>query len=166
VTFRMMTMTLCLVLLAAGCASMALKSYTPKNDDEAQIVAALMRISKGMEIKSLEVLMQPYADDVYVGNFHKYLGVSSPGAPIRVSKPELAQAYYQLIRSTKELSMDITQFKLTVSGDRAVAEGRLEILYKLEAGRKEARMDYIRNDVTWRFKRSPLGWKIYEEVYQ
>jgi ketosteroid isomerase-like protein len=145
---------------------MALKSYKPKTDDETRIVSILMRISKGMEIKSIEVLMLPYADDVYIGNFQKYIGLSSPGAPTRVSKLELTQAYVQLFKSTKELSMDVTDFRLTVSGDRAVAEGRLEILYKIEAGRKEARSDYIRNDVTWRLKRTPLGWKIVEEVYQ
>jgi hypothetical protein len=44
--------------------------------------------------------------------------------------------------------------------------GRLEILYRIEAAKKEARSDYIRNDVTWRLKRTPLGWKIVEEVYQ
>jgi len=145
---------------------MALKSYKPKTDDETRIVSILMQISKGMEIKSIEVLMLPYADDVYIGNFQKYIGLSSPGAPTRVSKLELTQAYVQLFKSTKELSMDVTDFRLTVSGDRAVAEGRLEILYKIEAGRKEARSDYIRNDVTWRLKRTPLGWKIVEEVYQ
>ena len=163
---RMMAMTLCVALVATGCASMALKSYKPKTDDETRIVSILMRISKGMEIKSIEVLMLPYADDVYIGNFQKYIGLSSPGAPTRVSKLELTQAYVQLFKSTKELSMDVTDFRLTVSGDRAVAEGRLEILYKIEAGRKEARSDYIRNDVTWRLKRTPLGWKIVEEVYQ
>lgn len=163
---RMMAMPLCVALIATGCASMSLKSYKPKTDDEAQVVSALMRISKGMEIKSVEVVMQPYADDVYIGNFQKYLGVASPGAPTRVSKLELTQAYVQLFKSIKELSMDITEFRLTVSGDRAVAEGRVEILYKIEAGRHEARSDYIRNDVTWRLKRTPLGWKIAEEVYQ
>ncbi|HEX7549079.1 MAG TPA: hypothetical protein VF579_00725 [Candidatus Methylomirabilis sp.] len=165
-TSRMMAMTLCVALVATGCASTSLKSYKPKTDDETQVVSMLMRISKGMEIKSMEVLLQPYADDVYIGNFQKYIGVSSPGAPTRVSKLELAKAYLQLFKSTKELSMDITEFRLTVSGDRAVAEGRVEILYKIEAGRKEARSDYIRNDVTWRLKRTPLGWKIVEEVYQ
>ncbi len=145
---------------------MSLKAYKPKTDDEAQIITVLMRISRGMEMKSIEVTMQPYADDLYVGNFHKYIGVSTPGAAIRVSKPELAQAYVQLFRNTKELSMDITDFKLNVSGERAVAEGRIEILYKIEAGRKEARQDYIRNDVVWVLKRTPLGWKIFEEKYQ
>jgi ketosteroid isomerase-like protein len=162
----MTAMTLCVALIATGCASTSLKSYKPKTDDETQVVSALMRISRGMEIKSMETLMQPYADDVYIGNFQKYIGVSSPGAPTRVSKLELAQAYLQLFKSTKELSMDITEFRVTVSGDRAVAEGRVEILYKIEAGRKEARSDYIRNDVTWRLKRTPLGWKVVEEVYQ
>jgi ketosteroid isomerase-like protein len=166
VTSRITAMTLCVALIATGCASTSLKSYKPKTDDETQVVSALMRISRGMEIKSMETLMQPYADDVYIGNFQKYIGVSSPGAPTRVSKLELAQAYLQLFKSTKELSMDITEFRVTVSGDRAVAEGRVEILYKIEAGRKEARSDYIRNDVTWRLKRTPLGWKVVEEVYQ
>jgi hypothetical protein len=166
VTSRMMAMTLAVALIATGCASMSLKSYKPKTDDESQIVSVLMRISKGMEIRSVEMIMQPYSDDVYIGNFQKYLGVASPGAPTRISKPELTQTYVQLFRSLKELSMDITDFRLTVSGDRAVAEGRVEILYKIEAGRKEARSDYIRNDVTWRLRRTPLGWKIFEEVYQ
>ncbi|MCX5733120.1 MAG: nuclear transport factor 2 family protein [candidate division NC10 bacterium] len=165
-TSRMMAMTLCVALIATGCASTSLKSYKPKTDDETQVISVLMRISRGMESKSMETLLQPYADDVYIGNFQKYIGVSSPGAPTRVSKLELAQAYVQLFKSTKELSMDITEFRLTVSGDRAVAEGRLEILYKIEAGRKEARSDYIRADVTWRLKRTPLGWKIAEEVFQ
>ena len=165
-TSRMMAMTLCVALVATGCASMSLKSYKPKTDDETQVVSMMMRISKGMEIKSMETLLQPYADDVYIGNFHKYIGVSTPGAPTRVSKLELAQAYLQLFKSTKELSMDITEFHLTVSGDRAVAMGRLEILYRIEAAKKEARSDYIRADVTWRLKRTPLGWKIVEEVYQ
>ena len=165
-TSRMMAMTLCVALIATGCASMSLKAYKPKTEDEAQVVSVLMRISKGMEMKSVETIMLPYADDVYIGNFHKYLGVATPGAPTRVSKSELAQSYFQLFRSTKELSMDITEFRLAVSGDRAVAEGRLELLYKIEAGRHEARSDYIRNDVTWRLKRTPLGWKIAEEVYQ
>ena len=165
-TSRMTAMTLSVALIATGCASMSLKAYKPKTEDEAQVVSVLMRISKGMEMKSVETIMLPYADDVYIGNFQKYIGVSSPGAPTRVSKLELTQAYVQLFKSTKELSMDITELRLTVSGDRAVAEGRVEILYKIEAGRKEARSDYIRNDVTWRLKRTPLGWKIAEEVYQ
>jgi len=163
---RMMAVPLCAALIVTGCAGVSLKSYKPKTDDESQVVSVLMRISKGMEIKSVEVVMQPYADDVYIGNFQKYLGVATPGSPTRVSKPELAQAYFQVFKSTKELSMDITEFRLTVSGGRAVAEGRIEILYKIEAGRHEARSDYIRNDVTWRLKRTPLGWKIVEEVYQ
>jgi ketosteroid isomerase-like protein len=163
---RMMAVSLSVALIATGCASMSLKAYKPKSDDETQIVSLLMRISKGMEIKSIQVLMLPYADDVYIGNFQKYIGVASPGATIRVSKAELAQAYSQLFKSTKELSMDITDFRLTVSGDRAVAEGRVEVLYKTEAGRGEAHSDYIRADVTWRLRRTPLGWKIAEEVFQ
>jgi hypothetical protein len=157
---------LCIALVAVGCASVSLKSYKPKSDDETQIVAALMKVSRGMEMKSPELCMQPYADDVYIGNFHKYLGVAAPGADTRVSKIQLGQAYYQLFRAAKELSLDITDFRLTVMGDRAVAEGRAEILYKIEVGRKETKENYIRNDVVWRLKRTPLGWKIVEEIYQ
>ncbi len=164
--WRLVAMGLCVALVAMGCASTSLKTYTPKTEDEARIVSALLRVSKGIETKSLEVTMQPYADDVYIGNFHKYLGISAPGAATRVSKSELAQAYYQLFRATKELSLDITDFKLTVGGDRAVATGRSEILYKIEVGRKESRQEYIRNDVVWTLKRTPLSWKIVEEVYQ
>ena len=164
--FRMVAVSVCIALAAVGCASTSLKSFKSKSDDEAQIVAALMKVSKGMEMKSLELTMQPYADDVYVGNFQKYLGVAAPGADTRISKAELGQAYRQLFRMAKELSLDITDFRLTVSGDRAVAEGRAEILYKIEVGRKESRDNYIRNDVVWRLKRTPLGWKIVEEVYQ
>jgi len=161
-----MAMSLCIACVVVGCASTSLKSYSAKSDDETQIIAALMKISRGMDIKSVQLLMQPYADDVYIGNFHKYLGVAAPGADTRISKLELAQAYVQLFKSVKEISMDITDFHLTVMGDRAVAEGRAEIRYQIEVGRKETKDNYIRNDVVWRMKRSPLGWKIVEEVYQ
>ena len=97
---RMMAVPLCTALIVTGCAGVSLKSYKPKTDDETRIVSILMRISKGMEIKSIEVLMLPYADDVYIGNFQKYIGVSSPGAPTHVSKLELAQAYLQLFKAT------------------------------------------------------------------
>ncbi len=163
---RMLTIGLCIAFVTAGCASTSLKSYSAKSEDETQVVAALMKISKGMDIKSVQMLMQPYADDVYIGNFHKYLGVAAPGADTRISKRELAQAYVQLFKSVKEISMDITDFRLTVMGDRAVAEGRAEIRYQIEVGRKETKDNYIRNDVVWRMKRTPLGWKIVEEVYQ
>ena len=164
--YRMVAMSLCVALVLAGCASTSLKSYTPKNDDESQVVSILMRIPRGMDTKSVQVVMLPYADDVYIGNFQKYLGIAAPGADTRISKPELAQAYVQLFKSVKEVSMDITDFRLTVAGDRAVAEGRAEIRYTIEAGRKEAKQDVIRNEVLWRLKRTPLGWKIVEEVYQ
>jgi hypothetical protein len=163
---RMMAMSLCVVLIGTGCASTSLKSYKPKSDDENQIVSSMLKISKGMDIKSIEMTMQPYADDVYIGNFQKYLGIAAPGADTRISKSQLAQAYSQLFKSTKELSLDITDFRLTVQGDRAVAQGRSEILYKIEVGRKETRQDYIRNDAIWRLKRTPFGWKIVEEIYQ
>jgi ketosteroid isomerase-like protein len=61
--------------------------------------------------------------------------------------------------------MDVLDFRLAVQGDRAVAEAYTELLTKLEAGRKESRQDVIRNVVTWRLRRSPLGWKIHEEIF-
>ena len=163
---RMVATIVCVALVAAGCAATSLKTYKPKTDDETQVVSTLMRIPKGVDIKSAQAMMLPYADDVYIGNFQKYLGVAAPGADTRISKAELTQAYVQLFKSVKEISMDISDFRLTVQGDRAVAEGRAEIRYTIEVGRKETRDQYIRNDVLWRLKRTPLGWKIVEEIYQ
>lgn len=166
-THRMGLVILWLALFVSGCfQSSNIMSYQPKNPEEARVVSALMKIPNGINSKSVDILMQPYADDVYIGNFHKYLGVAGPSAPRTISKAELRQAYTQLFKSTKELSADMRNFQLTVSGDRAVAEARLEVLYKIEASRMEKREDTIRNDVTWRLRNTPAGWKIMEEIFQ
>ena len=157
---------LVVALSLTGCASSNIKSYRPKNTEEAQVVTQLLKIPTGINEKSVELVMQPYADDVYIGNFHKYIGVASPSAPRTISKAELRGAYAQLFRHTKNISADVTDFQLRVSGDRAVAEARLELLYKIEASRGEAREQLLRNDVTWRMKYTPSGWKIQEEIFQ
>ena len=151
--------------LASGCASGSLESFKTKTTDEAQILTVLMKFQTGVNTKSVDTLMQPYAEDVYVGNFHKYFGVASPGANMRVSKPELRQAYVQLFKYVKEISVDVKDFTLKVQGDRAVAEATTDLLIKVESGRKEAKSEVIRNEVTWRLKRGPLGWKIQEEIF-
>ena len=166
-THRMGLVILWLALFVSGCfPSSNIMSYQPKNPEEARVVSELMKIPNGINTKSVDVLMQPYADDVYIGNFHKYIGVASPSAPRTISKAELRQAYTQLFKSTKGLSAEMRNFQLTVSGDRAVAEARLEVLYKIEAGRLEQREDTLRNDVTWRLQNTPAGWKIKEEIFQ
>jgi ketosteroid isomerase-like protein len=166
-TQRMVLVILWLALSVSGClTSASIMSYQPKNPEEARVVSELMKIPNGINSKAIDVIMQPYADDVYIGNFHKYLGVASVSAPRSITKAELRQAYTQLFKSTKQLSAEMRDFQLTVSGDRAVAEARLEVLYKIEAGRTEKREDTLRNDVTWRLQNTPAGWKIKEEIFQ
>ena len=154
-----------LFLAATGCSGTSLQSYKPKDDDEAFIVATLMKIPNGIKAKSVDIVMQAYGDDLYVGNFDKYLGVATDRSVTRIGKPELRQAYAQVFRAVKDLSMDIKDFRLIVQSDRASAEAYTELLIKKEAGRKEAREELIRNDVTWRLKRGPMGWKIQEEIF-
>jgi len=155
----------CLMLMASGCTTTTLESYKAKSDDEALVVGTLMKLQNGMKAKSAEIMMQAYDDDVYVGNFHKYLGVATDPSAQRIGKAELRQAYTQVFKSVKDISMEIKDFRLTVQGDRAVAEGNTELLVKVEAGRKEKREELIRNEVTWRLKRGPMGWRIREEIF-
>lgn len=164
---RFVVATLWLALAASGCAGVSLESYKPKNSDEENIVATLKRIPNGIKAKSVDILMQAYADDLYVGNFNKFMGVATDTSAIRIGKAELRQAYTQVFRApnVKEISMDVRDVRLSVQGDRAVAEAYTELLTKVEAGRKESRQDVVRNEVTWRLKRGPLGWKIQEEVF-
>jgi ketosteroid isomerase-like protein len=164
---RFLVATLWLALVATGCAGSSLESYKPKGSDEEIIVATLMKIPRGIKAKSVEVLMQAYADDLYVGNFNRFLGVATDTSAVRIGKPELRQAYSQVFRSAgvKEMSMDVKDFRLSVQGDRAVAEAYTELLVKVEAGRKEAREELVRNEVTWRLKRGPLGWRVQEEIF-
>jgi ketosteroid isomerase-like protein len=165
VSYRLLAATLWLTLVVAGCAGTSLQSYKPKSNDETLVVAALMKIPTGINAKSVEVLMQPYDDALYVGNFHKYLGVAGAQASMRIGKPELRQAYTQVFRAVKEISMDVRDFRLALQGDRAVAEAWTEMLIKVEAGRKDSKQDVVRNEVTWRLKRGPMGWRIYEEIF-
>ena len=157
--------TVALTLAATGCAGTSLQSYKSRNNDEAFIVATLMKIPNGIQAKSVDIVMQAYADDLYVGNFDRYLGVATDRMQTRIGKPELRQAYTQVFRAVQGLSMEVKDFRLVVQGDRASAEAYTELLVKKEAGRKEAREELIRNEVTWRLKRGPLGWKIQEEIY-
>jgi ketosteroid isomerase-like protein len=165
--YRLVLLGLWLTLVVSGCASgPSLESYKPKNQDEASIISMLMRIPNGIKARSLDMILQPYAEDVYVGNFQKYLGVASPTAPLSISKPDLREVYYQVFRASKEISMDVKNVRVTVSGDRAVAEAQTELLFKREAGRGEAHEELFRNDVTWRMRRTPNGWRIVEEIWQ
>jgi ketosteroid isomerase-like protein len=165
VTRRAFWLTLTLAALLSGCVS-TLESYKPRSADEAQVVSTLMRIPNGIKARSSEVIMQPYADDVYIGNFHKYLGTPMSGATTVIKKADLRWVYEQVFKSSREISLDVKDFKVTVSGDRAVAEARTELLIKLEAGKREKRQEVFYNEVLWRLARTPLGWKIKEEIYQ
>jgi ketosteroid isomerase-like protein len=155
-----------LILATSGCAPQNLETYKPKDQDEVFIVSALLRIPEGIKSRSVDMIMQPYADDVYVGNFQKYLGVAGPTAPLSLSRQELRAAYAELLKASKEISMTVKDFRLTVSGNRATAEASTELLLKREATKKEAKEDFFRNEVTWRMRHTPAGWKIVEEMWQ
>jgi len=172
VRHRVLPLGFLLAFAVSGCAAQSLDSYQPKTQDETQIVNSLMRIPNGIKARSVELLMQPYADDAYIGNFQKYLGVAGPTAAVSLSKEGLRAAYVQLFRSIKDISMDVKDFRLTsLTGDRATVEARTELLYKVEAGRGEKkkgekRDEVLANDVTWRMRRTPGGWKIVEEIWR
>jgi hypothetical protein len=154
-------------LVLSACASQSLSNYTAKTPDEALLIGVLKRIPAGVRAKSPDVILQAYADDVYVGNFHKYLGVAGPGAPTTIrGKDQVREVYKMVLSGAQEISLDVRDFRLQMMGDRAVAEGMVEMTLKLEARRGEAREDYIRNDVIWRMRRTPAGWKIQEEIFQ
>lgn len=156
-----------LVLAVSGCVAAGnLETYRPKSPEEAQIVSVLLKIPRGLDSKSLELVMQPYADDLYVGNLHKYLRVSGPTALVSGSKADMRAVYREMFRDFQEFSLDVKNFRLTVSGDRAVAEARTELLYKTGGGRREKKEDVLRNDVLWRLRNTPLGWKIVEQIFQ
>jgi ketosteroid isomerase-like protein len=165
--YRLVLLGLWLTLVVSGCAGgTSLETYKPKNQDEAFIISMLMRIPNGIKAKSLDMMMQPYAEDVYVGNFQKYLGVAAQSASVNISKPDLREVYRQLFRTAKDVSMDVKNVRLTMSGDRAVAEARVELLFEREASRMEAHTETFRNDVTWRMRRTPNGWRIVEEIWE
>lgn len=156
-----------LSVLLSGCASRpSLESYQPKNPNEAQVVATLSKIPNGIKTRSLDLILQPYAEDVYIGNFQKYLGVAGPTAPRSISKTDLRSVYTEVFRNAKEVEMDVKDFQLTLTGDRAVAQAATELLFKVERGRKETGKEIFRNEVTWRLRRTPAGWKIVEEIWR
>ena len=158
----------CIGLISGCLSSTNLQVYQPKDEEESRVVSSLRRIPNGINSRSVDLLMQAYADDVYVANFHKYMGVAGPTAPLSLSKADLREAYTQMFRAVKDVSMEVKDFRVvSVSGDRAVAEASTELIFKFEVGRGESRKgDAYRNDVTWRLRRTPAGWKIVEEVWQ
>jgi len=160
-------LSLLLAVAITGCAmSPKLESYRPKNADESAIVSTLLKIPYGVKARALDILLQPYAEDVYVGNFFKYLGVASPTAPLSISRADLRGTYAELFRASKETSMDVKDFRLSVTGERAVALARTELLLTHEGGKREEREQLFVNDVTWRLRRTAAGWKIVEEIWQ
>jgi len=168
VTRLILVIPLAVGLLLAGCVvGTSLTGYTPKTPEEAPIVSTLQRIPNGVKARSVEIIMQAYDENVFVGNFHKYLGVAGPGSPTSLrGRDEVRQVYHGILRSVKDISLDVRDFRLTVSGERAVATGWIEMNMKLEAGRGEPRSETVRNNVTWRLRRTPRGWKIVEEVFE
>ncbi len=156
------------ILILGGCLNAtSMQLYRPKNRDEEQILTTLKKIPAGIENKSLDILRQPYADDLYVGSFQRYLGVAGPLSEISVGKKELMMAYVDLFRAAKDLSVSLIDFHLTVTGDLAAAQARMELRVTREHARGEGGdKDLILNDVTWRLRRTPLGWKIFEEIYE
>jgi len=156
-----------LALAMAGCAiSQKLETYRPKNADEGAIVSTLLKIPYGIKARALDVLLLPYAEDVHIGNFHKYLGVAGPSAPLSISRADLRGVYTELFRASKDITMDVKDFRLSVAGEHAVALARTELLLKYEAGRRDVREQVFVNDVTWRLRRTAAGWKIVEEIWQ
>ena len=154
-------------LALSGCAPQGLETYQPRSADEAAVVAAIQKIPNGVKAGSVEMILQPYADDVYVGNFQKYLGVAGPSAALSVTKADLAMIYNQVLRSAKKVSMEVKDFRVvSLTSDRAVVEASTELVFKYEVGRREQKQDAYRNGVTWRLRRTAAGWKIVEEIWQ
>jgi ketosteroid isomerase-like protein len=159
---------LAVALSLLGCATgTSLTGYTPKTPDEAPLVTTLQRIPNGVKARSVETIMQAYDEDIFVANFHKYLGVAGVGSPTTLrGKDQVRQVYAGILRSVKDISLDVRDFRLSMSGDRAVATGWIEMTMRLEAGRGEAKSELVRNNVTWRMRRTPAGWKIAEEIFE
>ncbi len=160
-----LALSLAAALVVSACATApTLSNYQPKSPEEAMVVSVLQRIPNGIKAGSADIIALAYADDVFIGNFNKYLGVAGMGAPTSLrGKEEIRAVYAGLLHDTKDLSLEVRNFRLTLTGDRAVAEALLELNLKLPGGRKEMREDWVRNDVVWRMRRTPAGWKIYEE---
>ncbi|MBI3121739.1 MAG: hypothetical protein HYZ03_05615, partial [candidate division NC10 bacterium] len=94
---RSLAVGLLLTLVVSGCAtSSTLEGYRAKNQDEALVVSMLLKIPNGIKARSVEMILQPYAEDVYVGNFQKYLGVAGPTASLSISKRDLRGVYTEV----------------------------------------------------------------------
>jgi len=165
-TFRAIVLSVGLLLTASGCAPVTLETYKPKDQDEAFIVSSLVRIPNGMKARSVEIMMQPYADDVYIGNFSKYIGIAGPSAPLSISKRELRAAYTDLFKASKDITLTVKDLRLKVSGNTATVEAATDLEMQLEATKYEERKQTVRNEVVWRMRRTAGGWKIVEEIWQ
>jgi hypothetical protein len=165
VTRRLVVFCLALCLFATGCAT-TLENYKANSAEEAQVLAALMRIPNGIKARSVETILLAYADDAYIGNFYKNIGIASPGERTSMKKADLRYVYADLFKNTKDVALEVKGFRLSVSGNRAVAEGDAEFLLKLEGGRQDKREEILRNSILWRLQRTPHGWRIKEEIYQ
>jgi ketosteroid isomerase-like protein len=168
-TWRLTVISLAVYsLLLAGCGGPpTLERFKPANQDEAVIASQILKIQNGINTRSLDLVMQPYAEDAFIGNFHKYLGVATPGALRSVTRVQLRMAYNDLFRAVKEVSIEITNFRLTISGNSAAALGKVEMVYSVERSRGDSkRPDIVQNEVLWRMKKGPTGWRIAEEIYQ
>ena len=164
--YRSVVLSFGLMLIAAGCAPRTIQTYKPKDQDETLIVSMLMKIPDGFKARSVELIMQPYADNVYVGGFQRYIGVAGPSAPLTISKRDLRLAYTDLLKASKDITMTVKDFQLNVSGKAAVAEARTELILQVEASKKEARQQIFVNDVVWRMQHTPAGWRIVEEIWR
>jgi len=165
VTHRFVFCCLAFALLAGGCA-VTLETYKAKSPEEGQVLTSLMRLPNGIRARSVDTLLLAYAEDAYIGNFHKNIGMASPGSRPTLKKSDLRAFYADLFKNTKDVSLEVKEFQLSVSGDRAVAQGYAEFLIKVEGGKQDKREITNRNNVLWRLQRTPLGWRIKEEIYQ
>jgi len=164
--YHSVVLSIGLILAAWACTPRGLETYEAKDREETLIVSALMRIPDGIKGRSVEMIMQPYAEDLYLGNFQNYIGVAGPTAPLSLSKEDLRAAYVELLKSSKNISMKVMDFQLTVSGNRATAEARTELVLKIDAPKREERQQVFANEVLWRLRRTPAGWKIVEEIWR
>jgi ketosteroid isomerase-like protein len=169
VTRSHVAMCACLAVVLSACAmGPSLSSYKAKTEEEALVVSMLQRIPAGVKARQVDMIMQAYDDDVFVGNFRKYLGVATPDSPATLrGKAQVRQVYQSILTGggVKDVSLDVRDFAVMVSGNHASAQGWIEMKLKLEAGRREAKDELVRNNVNWRLRRTPLGWKIYEETF-
>ncbi len=164
-TYRFVLCCLLWAVLTGGCAN-TLENYKAKTPDETQILVALMRIPNGIRARSVDTILLAYADDAFIGNFHKNIGILSPAGKTTMKKQDLRYVYTDLFKNTKDLVLDVKDFQLTVSGDVAVAQGFTELVVKIEGGKYDKRENTIVNQVLWRLRRTPYGWRILEEIYQ